>query len=130
MLGVAPNRDGFSAAETASAIAGVASQITRADGSTAKGGSFEYGLAYNGNGIDPNFNPKWTIDSMSTSVRRGTLEPGDAVDFIYQLTAQGTTNGGERGYDAFRGDPCSACRSSATTSRPTQRWPYPSPAAP
>jgi hypothetical protein len=35
----------------------------------------------------------------------GTLQPGDTVSYVYQLTAQGTTNGGEQGYVAFLGDP-------------------------
>jgi hypothetical protein len=35
----------------------------------------------------------------------GTLQPGDTVSYVYQLTAQGTTHGGEQGYVAFLGDP-------------------------
>ena len=33
------------------------------------------------------------------------LEPGDEIFFHYSLTAEGTTNGGERGFVAFLGDP-------------------------
>ena len=42
---------------------------------------------------------------MSTDVKLGTLQPGDTVSYVYQLTAQGTTHGGEQGYVAFLGDP-------------------------
>jgi hypothetical protein len=53
---------------------------------------------------DP-FNPRFSLDSVSTNVTLGTLQPGDTVSYVYQLTAQGTTNGGEQGYVAFLGDP-------------------------
>ena len=53
---------------------------------------------------DP-FNPRFTLDSVSTNVKLGTLQPGDTVSYIYKLTAQGTTHGGEQGYVAFLGDP-------------------------
>jgi len=143
LIGVAPNRDGVSATETASAIAMVTSLITHSDGSFTKVADFEFGLKafenqsflgpntyanfgdlqgidvgtgypavdlfsslkYNGNGVDHNFNPKWTLDSVSTSVKLGTLQTGDILSYIYTLTAQGTTLGGEHGYDAFLGDP-------------------------
>jgi PEP-CTERM motif len=52
-----------------------------------------------------NFTPQWTIDSVSTSVKLGTLKTGDIVSYVYTLSAQGTTRGGEQGYDAFLGDP-------------------------
>ena len=42
---------------------------------------------------------------MSTNIKLGTLQPGDTVSYVYQLTAQGTTHGGEQGYVAFLGDP-------------------------
>jgi hypothetical protein len=51
------------------------------------------------------FNPRFSLDSASTDVKLGTLQPGDTVSYTYQLTAQGTTNGGEQGYVAFLGDP-------------------------
>jgi hypothetical protein len=51
------------------------------------------------------FNPRFSLDSVSTNVNLGTLQPGDTVSYIYQLTAQGTTHGGEQGYVAFLGDP-------------------------
>jgi hypothetical protein len=50
-------------------------------------------------------NPRFDMDPVSTDVTLGTLQPGDTVSYIYQLTAQGTTNGGEQGYVAFLGDP-------------------------
>jgi hypothetical protein len=42
---------------------------------------------------------------VSADVKLGTLQPGDTVSYVYQLTAQGTTHGGEQGYVAFLGDP-------------------------
>ncbi len=53
---------------------------------------------------DPS-NPRFTVDSVSANVKLGTLQPGDTVSYVYQLTAQGTTHGGEHGYVAFLGDP-------------------------
>jgi hypothetical protein len=53
---------------------------------------------------DP-FNPRFTLDSVSTDVKLGSLQPGDTVSYVYQLTAQGTTHGAEQGYVAFLGDP-------------------------
>jgi hypothetical protein len=53
---------------------------------------------------DP-FNPRFSLNSVSTNVNLGTLQPGDTVSYVYQLTAQGTTHGGEQGYVAFLGDP-------------------------
>ena len=50
-------------------------------------------------------NPRLDMDPVSTDVGLGTLQPGDTVSYSYQLTAQGTTNGGERGFVAFLGDP-------------------------
>jgi hypothetical protein len=51
------------------------------------------------------FNPRFSLDSVSTNVKLGRLQPGDTVSYVYQLTAQGTTHGGEEGYVAFLGDP-------------------------
>jgi hypothetical protein len=45
------------------------------------------------------------LDSVSTDITLGTLQPGDTVSYVYQLTAQGTTHGFEQGYVAFLGDP-------------------------
>jgi PEP-CTERM motif len=42
---------------------------------------------------------------VSTDVTLGTLQPGDTVSYVYQLSAQGTTHGSEQGYVAFLGDP-------------------------
>ena len=53
---------------------------------------------------DP-FNPRFSLDSVSANVALGTLQPGDTVSYVYQLTAQGTTHGAEQGYMAFLGDP-------------------------
>jgi hypothetical protein len=54
------------------------------------------------------FNPRFSVDSVSTNVNLGTLQPGDTVSYIYQLTAQGTAHGAEQGYVAFLGDPFGA----------------------
>jgi hypothetical protein len=51
------------------------------------------------------FNPRFSLNSVSTNVNLGTLQPGDTVSYVYQLTAQGTTHGAEQGYVAFLGDP-------------------------
>ncbi len=51
------------------------------------------------------FNPRFSLDSVSTDIKLGTLQPGDTVSYVYQLTAQGTTHGAEQGYMAFLGDP-------------------------
>jgi hypothetical protein len=53
---------------------------------------------------DP-FDPRFDMKPVSTDVGLGTLQPGDTVSYVYQLTAQGTTKGGEQGYVAFLGDP-------------------------
>jgi PEP-CTERM motif len=50
-------------------------------------------------------NPRFTIDSVSANVKLGTLQPGDTVSYVYQLTAEGTTHGAEQGFMAFLGDP-------------------------
>jgi hypothetical protein len=48
---------------------------------------------------------RWRIDSVSTDVDLGLLHTGDTLSYVYTLTAEGTTHGFERGYDAFLGDP-------------------------
>jgi hypothetical protein len=53
---------------------------------------------------DP-FNPRFSVNAVSANVTLGTLQPGDTVSYVYQLTAQGTTHGAEQGYVAFLGDP-------------------------
>jgi hypothetical protein len=53
---------------------------------------------------DP-FNPRFSLDSVTANINLGILQPGDAVSYVYQLTAQGTTHGAEQGYVAFLGDP-------------------------
>jgi len=58
-------------------------------------------LSYNGNA----FNPRWSLDAVSTTLTLGELAPGDVLSFVYVLTAQGTTHGGEHGFLAFLGDP-------------------------
>jgi hypothetical protein len=40
-----------------------------------------------------------------TDVDLGVLHTGDTLSYVYTLTAEGTTHGFERGYDAFLGDP-------------------------
>jgi hypothetical protein len=51
---------------------------------------------------------RWRIDPVSTAVDLGQLHTGDTLAYIYTLTAEGTTHGFERGYDAFLGDPFGA----------------------
>jgi len=59
--------------------------------------------SFKDNGDD--FNPRFDIDAVSTRVDFGALQPGDTLDVVYQLTAVGTTGGGEEGFVAFLGDP-------------------------
>ena len=59
--------------------------------------------SFKDNGSDSN--PRFSVDSVTANVKLGTLQPGDTVSYTYQLTAQGTTHGGEQGYVAFLGDP-------------------------
>jgi len=59
--------------------------------------------SFKDNGSDSN--PRFSVDSVTASVRLGTLEPGDTVSYVYKLIAQGTTKGFEHGYVAFLGDP-------------------------
>ncbi|MGA7240753.1 MAG: hypothetical protein WBY44_34030 [Bryobacteraceae bacterium] len=131
LLGVPPNRDNPSFTETAEARANVDTVITHADGTFSKGGSFEFGLREfetqipDGTGtflnfadldllgtdgplfdtLRPNFVGAFNIDSVSTDVNLGVLHTGDTLAYVYTLTAEGTTHGFERGYDAFLGDP-------------------------
>jgi PEP-CTERM motif len=131
LLGVPPNRDNPSFTETAEATAKVDTVITHADGSFSHGGSFEFGLrefetqipdsmgtllnfadvdfiGTDGQLFDSfvcNFVAACNIGSVSTDVDLGVLHTGDTLAYIYTLTAQGTTHGFERGYDAFLGDP-------------------------
>jgi hypothetical protein len=53
----------------------------------------------------PQSRVRWRIDPVSTDVDLGLLRTGDTLAYIYTLTAEGTTPGFERGYDAFLGDP-------------------------
>jgi hypothetical protein len=137
LIGVPPNRDSFSATETAEAKATLAATIIHPDSSTSSGASFEFGLSalekqlefspgHFANFADVKFlgannstaslfdsfkdngdksNPRFSLDSVSTDVKLGTLQPGDTVSYVYELTAQGTTHGAEQGYVAFLGDP-------------------------
>ena len=130
LFGVPPFRDSLSAAETAEAKATLEATIVHPDFSTSPGANFEFGmrafesqvplstgdfanfldhelLSVNNN-IPPlfdTFDDRFFVDSVSTDIKLGTLQPGDTVSYIYQLTAQGTTHGFERGYVAFLGDP-------------------------
>ena len=136
LIGVAPMRDAPSATETAEAVARVNAVITHADGTFSNGGSFEFGLRaferqlvsgsnfvnFGDVGIiganaplfgSLKFNgdesqPRWTLDSVSTAVKLGTLQQGDTLSYVYTLTAEGTTHGFEHGYLAFLGDPFGA----------------------
>ena len=140
LIGVAPNRTGMSATETAEAVATLAAIITHPDDSVSPGPTFEFGMktferqlflspgnfenfadveflgannstvslfeSFKDNG-DP-FNPRFTLDLVSPNIKLGTLEPGDTVSYVYKLTAEGTTHGGEHGFVAFLGDPFGA----------------------
>ena len=67
-------------------------------------GTVGVGLDFNGD----DFNPAYFIDPVSFDLDLGTLNTGDTLSYVYTLTAQGTTHGFERGYDAFLGDPFGA----------------------
>jgi hypothetical protein len=134
LIGVPPQRDSQSATETAEAIATLGAIITHPDLSISPGASFEFGLRavekqlQLGVGVFENFatfefigessfsdpfhsdtddpgNPRFSFDALSRDVKLGTLEPGDTVSYVYRLTADGTTHGGEQGFVAFLGDP-------------------------
>jgi hypothetical protein len=132
LIGVPPRRSGLSATETAEAIARVDAVITHPDGSGERS-VFEFGLReferqipsgrdllnlgdveFLGHNFTPDisvtfngddFNPTFTIGSVSFIDVAGVMHTGDTVSWVYTLTAQGTTHGFERGYDAFIGDP-------------------------
>ena len=54
----------------------------------------------------PQSRVRWSIDStIVTDVDLGMLHTGDTLSYVYTLSAEGTTHGFERGYDAFLGDP-------------------------
>ncbi len=134
LIGVPPNRSNVSATETAQSLVTLSSVITHADGSTSRGGSYEFGqraferqIASGSSGTYVNFadveiigapgttvsfhadgtdsTPEFIIDAFATDVALGTLETGDTVSYVYTLSATGTTRGFERGYYAFVGDP-------------------------
>jgi hypothetical protein len=135
LLGVPPRRNGLSATETATATAKVDAVVTHPDGSGHKA-NFEYGvreferqvpsgsdllnvadvefLGQTGELVDSvkfngdDFNPAFTIDPLLVDVVLGPLHTGDLMSWVYTLTAEGTTHGFERGYDAFLGDPFGA----------------------
>jgi hypothetical protein len=75
-------------------------------------------------------NPRLFLDALSTDVDTGDLAPGDTLDVVYQLSAKGTTNGGEQGFIAFLGDPFELDGSSGgftfETTTPTPSVPEPS----
>src|SRR5262249_29338147 len=128
---IPPNRDFPSATETAQASARVDTVITHPDGTLSKGGSFEFGLREfetqlpNPAGGFLNFadfaligtagppiaegdgmtSAGFLLDPFSTDVDLGMLNTGDILSYVYTLTAEGTTHGFERGYDARLGDP-------------------------
>ena len=132
LLGVPPRRSGPSAAETAEARAEVDAVVMHPDGSGEKF-TFEAGLresekqipsgkdllnlgvvdvidtvgdlitSVKFNGDD--FNPSYTVDPLLVDVVIGPVKTGDIMSYVYTLTAEGTTHGFERGYDAFIGDP-------------------------
>ena len=131
LLGVPPHRGSLSSTETATASATVRTVITHPDGSFSNGGSFDFGLReferqvpdsvgtfLNFSDVEligtdgplfatlrPHSDDAWFIDAVSTNVRLGLLRTGDTLSYVYTLTAEGTTQGFEHGYDAFLGDP-------------------------
>jgi hypothetical protein len=64
-------------------------------------GQFAKSVKFNGD----DFNPSYTIDPLLFDVILPQVRTGDTMSWVYTLTAQGTTHGFERGYDAFIGDP-------------------------
>jgi hypothetical protein len=132
LIDVPPRRTGLSATETAQAEATLEVQIFHSD-ATISHVHFEFGLAASEDqlpsgaqllnvakiktiGTDdslfgtfqisgPDSNPRYSIDDVTTDVPFGTIKPGDSLTYLYQLTAQGTTIGGEQGFMAFLGDP-------------------------
>ena len=151
LIGVPPFRDSMSAAETAEAKATLEATIIHPDLSTSHGASFEFGmrafetqiplstggfanfldhefLSVNNN-IPPffdTFDDRFLSDSVSTDITLGTLQPGDTVSYVYQLTAQGTTHGFEQGYVAFLGDPFGSDVTSGNLVLSTSSVPEPS----
>lgn len=131
LFGVPPNRDSFSTTETAEATADLWVHIQRANGSVEDRKLFEYGLRVFetqfllGPGVFSNFadilaigsasgiltvgtdpyNPTFSLAARDFDLVLGDLYEGDSLSYIYQLTAQGSTNGLEHGYQAFLGDP-------------------------
>jgi len=131
LLGVPPNRDSPSTTETAEATADLWVHIQRANGSVEDRKLFEYGLRtfevqyLLGPGVFGNFadiepigsasgtvttnndpyNPTFSLAARDFDLVLGDLYEGDTLSYIYQLTAQGSTNGYEHGYQAFLGDP-------------------------
>lgn len=131
LFGVAPNRDSISATETAQATADLFVHIQRANGSVEDRWAFEYGLKVFevqyllGPGVYGNFadilpigsasgqlttnsdpyNPTFSLAARDFDLVLGDLNEGDTLSYTYYLTAQGTTQGYEHGYQAFLGDP-------------------------
>jgi len=132
LLGVPPRRSAPSDTETAIAGANLDAVITHPDGTFSKrsleiglnlgeiqvasgtdllnladlevlGQTGSFGKAPKFNGDD--FNPSYTLDSISTDFNLGRLQTGDILSYVYTLTATGTTHGFERGYFTFLGDP-------------------------
>lgn len=134
LLGVPPNRDSLSSTETAEATADLWVHIQRANGSVEDRMLFEYGLRtfemqyLLGPGVFGNFadiqpigsasgtlttnndpyNPTFSLAARDFDLVLGDLYEGDSLSYTYQLTAQGSTNGYEHGYQAFLGDPFGA----------------------
>ena len=59
--------------------------------------------SFKDNGDD--INPRFDIDAVSTKVDFGTLQPGDTLDVVYQLTAVGPRTAARRALSPFLGDP-------------------------
>ena len=134
LQGVAPMRARENKIETALAQVDLTTVIHRADHSVEAGGTFEFGMHADeyqillgpntfANFADitfvgsppsaPHFfddpgTPTWVLDAFSKDLVLGTLDPGDTLTYTYQIVVRGRTNGAERGFFAFVGDPFGA----------------------
>jgi hypothetical protein len=133
LAGVGPARSEPSATEAAEARATLFVHIVRADGRVEDTTPFDYGLhvqeyqlplasGYYSNWADVTpigpvgsihaggdaYMPSWSLDAASFDITLGHLEPGDTLQYTYDLSASGSTAGAERGYFAFVGDPFDA----------------------
>ena len=134
LLGVPPNRDGYSNTETARATVQMSSLVTHADGTTSPGRGMSLQLSVQeyqapvGPDVYANFayvsatgdwdplwldvadndsldNPEWANAPFGGNAVLGVVQSGDTVSWVYSLLATGTTLGHEHGFYAYIGDP-------------------------